>query len=55
MGTEWARDLKDQAHDDNNRASFFLKQLGGASDKRGGDKAVLDGEIYHEMPATRAR
>ena len=48
MQTEWVQDLRDQAH--RYGASFFLKQLGGPSDKRGGQKAVLDGKIHHEMP-----
>lgn len=29
---------------------FFLKQLGGARNKRGGDNAVLDGRLWREMP-----
>ena len=53
MKTEWVRNLRDQARE--NDVSFFLKQLGGTSDKRGGDKAVLDGRIHHEMPAPRMR
>jgi protein gp37 len=32
---------------------FFLKQLGGHPDKRGGDKALLDGRLWHEMPPLR--
>jgi len=30
--------------------SFFLKQLGGISDKRGGEAAVLDGRRWTEVP-----
>jgi protein gp37 len=29
---------------------FFFKQWGGYPDKRGGDKATLDGKLWHEMP-----
>ena len=32
---------------------YFLKQLGGVRDKRGGDKALLDGELWHQMPEVR--
>ena len=48
MQLQWARDLRDQcqAHG----VAFFLKQLGGVHDKRGGDKALLDGELHHAMP-----
>jgi protein gp37 len=35
------------------RVKFFLKQLGGHPDKRGGDKALLDGELHHRMPPLR--
>ena len=31
---------------------FFLKQLGGYPDKRGGEKAVLDGRRWIQMPST---
>ena len=48
MNIEWAEDLRFQAHQ--HGAAFFLKQLGGKTDKRGGAKAVLDGTIYHQMP-----
>jgi protein gp37 len=33
------------------RTAFFLKQLGGHPNKRGGDQALLDGRLHHEMPA----
>ena len=48
MDLDWARDLRDQSH----RAgvAFFLKQLGGRRGKRSGDKAILDGETWVQMP-----
>ncbi len=48
MCPDWARSLRDQAH----RAGvpFFLKQLGGHPDKRGGPKATLDGQPWAQMP-----
>jgi protein gp37 len=33
------------------RVPFFLKQLGGHPDKRGGDAAVLDGREWKDFPA----
>ena len=48
MSLEWVRDIRDRC-----RASdvpFFLKQLGGASVKRGGDEAVLDGRLWRDFP-----
>ena len=33
--------------------AFFLKQLGGHPSKRGGDKALLDGRRWIELPLTR--
>ena len=43
METEWAQDLREQAA--GRRVAFFLKQLGGYPDKRGGLKAMLDGQF----------
>lgn len=48
---EWLRDLK-QACEYTDTA-FFLKQLGGHPDKRGGPAALLDGQRYTEMPTPR--
>ena len=48
MDLDWARDLRDQAI--LRGIPFFLKQLGGRGDKRGGDKAVLDGRTWQEFP-----
>lgn len=52
MDIDWARQLRDECgeHD----VAFFLKQLGGNPNKRGGDQALLEGETYHEMPTTLA-
>ena len=49
MDLEWVRRLRDQSV----RASvdFFLKQLGGGRKKRGGDGALLDGRLWHQIPA----
>lgn len=49
MEMEWARQLRDQCAESD--ISFFLKQLGGRGDKRGHEKALLDGKRYTEMPA----
>ena len=49
MNLDWARDLRDQCQKAG--VSFFLKQLGGFPDKRGGLKATLDGQLWDEMPA----
>lgn len=45
----WLRELRDACHDGG--VAFFLKQLGGWPDKRGGEKAILDGRRWHELPA----
>ena len=48
MALDWARTLRDQATAAN--VPFFLKQLGGAGNKRGGEKAVLYGARWTELP-----
>ena len=48
MDMDWARDLRDQSVEAG--VAFFLKQLGGASGKRSGDKAMLDGRLWQEFP-----
>ena len=48
MNPDWARDLRDQCRDA--RVAFFLKQLGGTRNKRGGNAAVIDGQQWLEMP-----
>jgi protein gp37 len=48
MSLEWARTIRDQCEQAS--VPFFLKQLGGTRDKRGGEKAVLDGRRWRELP-----
>lgn len=48
MDEEWAMELKDATHDAG--AAYFVKQLGGYPDKRGKDKALLNGRIWRELP-----
>lgn len=45
---EWVREIRDQCR--NAGVPFFLKQLGGFPDKRGHDRALLDGRRWREMP-----
>ena len=45
---DWLRSLRDQCQAQG--VPFFLKQLGGFPDKRGHDKAVLDGRAWKEWP-----
>lgn len=51
MRTEWACSLRDQSVDAG--VAFFLKQLGGVRNKRGGAHAVIDGETWQQMPVWR--
>ncbi len=51
MELEWALDLHNQA--ERAGVAFFLKQLGGVRNKRGGKHAVIDGQTWREMPARR--
>ena len=49
MEPDWARDIRDQCQAAG--VPFFLKQLGGSSQKkRGGELALLDGRLHHAMP-----
>jgi protein gp37 len=48
----WARNVRDQCAD--HGVAFFLKQLGGRRDKRGGELATLDGRLWRELPFTPA-
>lgn len=48
MPIGWARDLQLQCADFG--VAFFLKQLGGHPDKRGGDAARLDGRLHRALP-----
>lgn len=50
MDIEWARELRDECT--RKRIAFFLKQLGGVGDKRGHEKAILDGRRWTEWPNT---
>src|SRR5262249_49053949 len=45
---KWFEDLRDQCQ--RGGVAFFLKQLGGHPSKRGGDRAVLDGRRWTELP-----
>lgn len=49
MDPDWARDLREQCREYD--VAFFLKQLGGSQDKRGGAAALLDGKLWRELPA----
>jgi protein gp37 len=46
--TGWVRELRDSCSATG--TAFFLKQLGGHPDKRGKDKALLDGRLYRALP-----
>ena len=52
MELEWARILRDRCA--SRGVSFFLKQLGGRQNKRGGIEAVLDGRRWLERPAANS-
>lgn len=51
MDLDWARRIRNEC--DLTDTRLFLKQLGGVHDKRGGEKAILDGRRYTEMPVSR--
>ena len=48
MDLNWARGLRDQSTKAG--VAFFLKQLGGVRNKRGGDSAVIDNRQWRQMP-----
>lgn len=48
---EWLRNLARQCVESG--TPFFLKQLGGWPDKRGGEKATIDGQAYTMMPGKK--
>ncbi len=50
MDLDWARGLRDQAVASG--VAFFLKQLGGVRNKRGGEAAIIDGSYWRSMPTT---
>ena len=49
MDLAWAKGLRDQAVKAG--VPFFLKQLGGVRNKRGGAEALIDGRTWQELPA----
>jgi len=48
MKIAWARFVIQQC--ENRNVPVFLKQLGGYPDKRGGDKAIIDGRRWQQFP-----
>lgn len=48
MDPDWVLDLHEQA--ERAGVKFFLKQLGGVRDKRGGDAAMIGGQSWREIP-----
>ncbi len=48
MDLDWALTIKEMCQ--KNQITFFLKQLGGKKNKRGGDQALLEGQIWHQYP-----
>jgi len=53
MDLDWVRTIRDRCT--RFGVAFFLKQLGGSRDKRGGDQARLDGRLWRNLPRTRRR
>ena len=51
MEIDWVRSLRDQTAIF--EVAFFLKQLGGVRNKRGGNAAVLDGRHWREIPGMK--
>lgn len=49
MEISWARAIRDQCQEAG--VAFFFKQLGGTREKRGGDKALLDGRYWRQFPS----
>jgi protein gp37 len=48
MSLDWVKEIRDQCKASG--VAFFLKQLGGKRDKRGGDQAELEGRLWREYP-----
>lgn len=48
MDLDWVLTIKEMCQE--NQITFFLKQLGGKKNKRGGDQALLEGQIWHQYP-----
>ena len=53
MALDWVRHLRDQSTTAG--VAFFLKQLGGVRNKRGGDAAIIDGQYWRQMPSWSSR
>lgn len=51
MNLHWAQDLRDQSVSAN--VAFFLKQLGGVRNKRSGENALLDGQLWQQYPTAK--
>lgn len=45
----WLRELRDACRE--HGVDFFFKQLGGHPDKRGKEKALLDGRLWRQVPS----
>lgn len=50
MELDWARSIRDQCREAD--VAFYLKQLGGASNPRAHDLALLDGRLHVEFPVS---
>jgi protein gp37 len=48
MDLDWALTIKEICQA--NQITFFFKQFGGKNNKRGGDQALLEGQIWHQYP-----
>lgn len=48
MELDWALVIKNMCQKKN--IPFFFKQLGGRNGKRGGEEALLEGQIWHQYP-----
>ena len=51
LDLEWVRDIRN--HCTKAGVPLFLKQLGGRREKRGKQKAILDGQQWHEFPLAK--
>ena len=51
LDLEWVRDIRN--HCTKAGIPLFLKQLGGRREKRGKQKAILDGQQWHEFPLAK--
>lgn len=48
MDLNWVRDVRRQCMDFG--TAFFFKQIGGRNEKGGKEKAILDGQYWHQFP-----